>query len=208
MTRHLCAAIIEASPSRTLAIVAGRRLTAAALSAVLVRAGGFRPLHEAHGEDAVRAALERYRPALVVDAREDSPSLLCTPRESLLLRGAVGCDPASLPLRGRGGWGLTRLTVGGQDRPENFIAEVESALERAATPVRDALRVLSGREWQILASIASGKSTKQIARDCAISAKTVGNHVSNIRQKLNLRQRAQLVLFAVEQGLTSLEPAL
>ena len=62
---------------------------------------------------------------------------------------------------------------------------------------------LSGREREILTGIASGRSTKQVARDYAISPKTVGNHVNNICHKLNLRHRSQLVLFALQQGLTT-----
>src|SRR5438128_1945584 len=63
---------------------------------------------------------------------------------------------------------------------------------------------LSLREREILVLIASGRSTKEIARACAIAPKTVASHVNNIYQKLNLRHRGQLVLYAAQRGLARL----
>jgi DNA-binding NarL/FixJ family response regulator len=63
---------------------------------------------------------------------------------------------------------------------------------------------LSLREREILVWIASGRSTKEIARECAITPKTVANHVNNMVQKLNLRHRGQLVLYAAQQGLATI----
>src|SRR5439155_742401 len=47
--------------------------------------------------------------------------------------------------------------------------------------------LLSVRERQILVRIASGLSTKEVARECAITPKTVANHVNNMVQKLHFR---------------------
>jgi DNA-binding NarL/FixJ family response regulator len=62
---------------------------------------------------------------------------------------------------------------------------------------------LTLRQQDILIKIANGRSTKQVAREYAIAPKTVSNHVDNICQKLNLKHRGQLVLYAAQQGLTS-----
>ena len=63
---------------------------------------------------------------------------------------------------------------------------------------------LSERERVILVRIASGRSTKDIAREYAIAPKTVANHITNMEKKLHLRHRGQLVLYAAQQGLTIL----
>ena len=98
----------------------------------------------------------------------------------------------------------TRLVVRPEDCPDDFASSVQAAIKRAqAMPVDSGSRRLSGREQEILIQVARGKSTKEIARAYAITPKTVGNHVGNIRQKLHLHHRGQLVLFAVEQGLAS-----
>jgi DNA-binding NarL/FixJ family response regulator len=60
---------------------------------------------------------------------------------------------------------------------------------------------LSQRELEIIAAIAKGRSSKEIARDCSVTAKTVCNHISNIYGKLNIKDRGQLVMYAVQEGL-------
>ena len=60
-----------------------------------------------------------------------------------------------------------------------------------------------GREREILVQVARGRSSKEIAPDCRISSKTVGNHVNNLYQKLQLSHRGELVLYAARAGLTS-----
>ncbi len=63
---------------------------------------------------------------------------------------------------------------------------------------------LSPRERDILRGVAAGRSSKEIGRQHAIAPKTVCNHVNNICQKLKLRHRGQLVLYAAQHGLTAL----
>jgi len=50
--------------------------------------------------------------------------------------------------------------------------------------IREQLATLSQRERQVLHELAGGKSSKEIARNLSITAKTVDIHRSNIRQKL------------------------
>lgn len=50
---------------------------------------------------------------------------------------------------------------------------------------------LSSRENEILALVAQGHSNKQIARELAISAATVKNHMHNILQKLQVSRRGE-----------------
>lgn len=71
---------------------------------------------------------------------------------------------------------------------------VAQALFRA--PV--ARPVLSDREHQILAELAEGHSSKQIASQLDLSVRTVESHRQSIRRKLNLAGQAELIKYAVE----------
>jgi two-component system, NarL family, nitrate/nitrite response regulator NarL len=60
------------------------------------------------------------------------------------------------------------------------------------------LGVLTGREQQILEGIASGLSNKEIGQKLALSEKTVKHYVTNILQKLHVRNRVEAALLARE----------
>src|SRR5215210_2548939 len=71
---------------------------------------------------------------------------------------------------------------------------------RSATTQR-AFPELTGREEQILALVARGKSNQEIAKQLFVSVKTVRNHVSNILVKLQVADRAQAVIRARDAGI-------
>jgi two-component system, NarL family, nitrate/nitrite response regulator NarL len=56
---------------------------------------------------------------------------------------------------------------------------------------QEPLPSLSSREGEILALVEQGRSNKEIARQLAISAATVKNHIHNILQKLQVSRRGQ-----------------
>ena len=180
MNRHPLAAAILRTRAETVAIVAERRLAVAALTALLLKDTEYQVIVEVRGTAEVHQALEVHQPVLIVEARDRSLS---------------ASDSSSLLASAR-----TTLVVGPDDRPDVFASSVLTAINAARTTAPRSR--LSERERDILTRIASGRSTKQVAIECAISPKTVGNHVSNIRHKLNLHHRGQLVLFALQQGLT------
>ncbi len=64
--------------------------------------------------------------------------------------------------------------------------------------------LLSGREREILQLIAEGNSIPQIASHLCISKKTVEAHKSHIMEKLNIRDKAGLIKYAIRTGLTEL----
>jgi len=70
---------------------------------------------------------------------------------------------------------------------------------RAALP---GLASLTERERKVVALVAAGLSNAEIARELVISPFTAKTHVSRSMTKLNARDRAQLVVFAYEYGLT------
>ena len=64
---------------------------------------------------------------------------------------------------------------------------------------------LTERELGILRLIAQGRSNKEIAEQLVITEMTVRTHVSNILGKLHLASRTQAALYALKEGLASLE---
>jgi DNA-binding CsgD family transcriptional regulator len=65
------------------------------------------------------------------------------------------------------------------------------------------LTSLSQREREVLALVAVGRTDDQIARELFISVKTVHSHLDRIRDKSNLRRRAELTRLAVRLGLST-----
>lgn len=60
---------------------------------------------------------------------------------------------------------------------------------------------LTDREREILAWVGTGRSNDEIASELFLSPATVRTHVSRAMVKLGARNRAQLVVFAVQAGL-------
>jgi DNA-binding NarL/FixJ family response regulator len=60
---------------------------------------------------------------------------------------------------------------------------------------------LTGREVEVLALVATGKTNRQIANDLVISEKTVARHISNMFSKLQLSSRAAATAYAYEHDL-------
>jgi DNA-binding NarL/FixJ family response regulator len=67
----------------------------------------------------------------------------------------------------------------------------------------DALAILTTREREVLALIGGGLTNAEIARELYVSAGTVKTHVHHIFTKLNLRNRAAAVIFALEHDLAT-----
>ena len=65
------------------------------------------------------------------------------------------------------------------------------------------LASLTEREREVVALVAAGMSNDEIARKLVMSPFTAKTHVSRAMTKLNARDRAQLVVFAYEYGLTA-----
>jgi DNA-binding NarL/FixJ family response regulator len=78
-----------------------------------------------------------------------------------------------------------------------LIAEMAARLKPPPAPE---LAALTARELEILDLIATGLSNEEIAARLTISYPTAKTHVSRILAKLNLRDRAQLVVWAYESG--------
>jgi NarL family two-component system response regulator LiaR len=64
---------------------------------------------------------------------------------------------------------------------------------------------LTEREVEVLRLVAQGRSNQEIAEELVISEATARTHVSNILRKLHLASRTQAALYALREGLASLD---
>ncbi|HEX3328617.1 MAG TPA: response regulator transcription factor [Gaiellales bacterium] len=89
-------------------------------------------------------------------------------------------------------------------RGEPFVyPAVERSLLGRALADDESTAVLTGRESQILALIADGHTSREIAGMLVISPRTVERHRENLRHKLGLRNRVDLTRYAIRAGLIS-----
>jgi NarL family two-component system response regulator LiaR len=64
---------------------------------------------------------------------------------------------------------------------------------------------LTNRETEILTFVAQGMSNQQICEQIGVSDRTIRNYISNILSKLGLENRVQAALFALREGLVTLD---
>ena len=69
---------------------------------------------------------------------------------------------------------------------------------------KNAEHTLSARELEVLQLIVHGKSNKEIATVLTLSANTVAVHRSNIMRQLGIHNTAELVVYAIRNGLVSI----
>jgi DNA-binding NarL/FixJ family response regulator len=133
------------------------------------------------------------------------------PARVLVLTSAV--DPASVTLAMRAGAvgflykdvdpdALVRAVRSVNDGNTLLAPEAAGLLVRAGAG-REAVRglgALTGRERQVLAQIAEGRSNREIARLLRVSEKTVKTHVSSVLAKLGVADRTQAALYAVRHS--------
>jgi DNA-binding NarL/FixJ family response regulator len=68
-------------------------------------------------------------------------------------------------------------------------------------PVSNGWEQLTPRETEIIQLIAQGASNREIAQALFIAEKTVKNRITNILSQLDLRDRTQLAIVAIQKGL-------
>jgi DNA-binding NarL/FixJ family response regulator len=69
--------------------------------------------------------------------------------------------------------------------------------------VKAKLEQLTPREREVVLLVAEGMTNAEIAEKCVISQGTVKTHMKRIIAKLELRDRAQVVVYAYEAGVVS-----
>jgi two-component system, NarL family, response regulator NreC len=67
----------------------------------------------------------------------------------------------------------------------------------------DTFHLLTAREKEVLQLLAEGKTNKEVATLLDLSPYTVESHRTNLMQKLNVHNTAEIVLYAVRKRLVS-----
>ncbi|OGT11781.1 MAG: DNA-binding response regulator [Gallionellales bacterium RIFCSPLOWO2_12_FULL_59_22] len=93
-----------------------------------------------------------------------------------------------------------RKVSGGGQYIDPMIAE-QMAFDSAFPQRKLPHTLLSDREFQIFRLLVAGKSVNEIARQLCICNKTVSTHKTNLMEKMNLRNVADLVRYAMQHRL-------
>lgn len=101
---------------------------------------------------------------------------------------------------------LRAIKAVAQDRPFFSPAITQSLLEDYMRVLKqeglsDSFELLTSREREVLQLLAEGKSNKEVATILDVSLYTVESHRTNLMQKLNLHNTAEIVLYAVRKNL-------
>ncbi len=96
---------------------------------------------------------------------------------------------------------LAEEASAGRLDPDAVAAVLQAAGQRAPRLERPA--GLTEREAEVVAMLARGLQTKQVARALGISAKTADRHIQNAYRKIGVSSRAAATLFAMEHGLVA-----
>ena len=83
---------------------------------------------------------------------------------------------------------------------QKILGELGSGTDDQPTP-----EPLTTRELEVLKLIAEGKSNNEIAGELFIAEVTVRTHISRILEKLRLANRVQATLYALREGITTLD---
>ena len=181
---------------------------------------------EAHDGDAAIAAVDRYDPdVLVLDITMPGPSGFDVaaalrgrePRVGVLVLSmhdhpeyvlrAVRAGADGYVLKSAGPAELRSAVHAVAEGKQAFGARVTSQLgaalreEGARQHQRARLHELTPRERQVLACVAAGQTSREIAEDLNISHRTVESHRESLMRKLEIHSVAGLTRFAVEAGL-------
>ncbi len=99
---------------------------------------------------------------------------------------------------------IRTVHMGGTYIEPGWTGALINELRRMTDPTSTgghSMELLTDKELEIIRYVAAGMSNREIAEALAYSEKTVKNYLSVIYQKLHLRDRTQVAIFALRQGL-------
>ncbi len=145
-----------------------------------------------NGLEATRKILEKHPETLVLMLSMHPEDTLVRQAMEAGARGYILKNAVDLEL----GAAIRRVAAG-----ETVL---DSQLERPAQLKGERSGGLTPRELQILQMIVDGKSNKEIASALDLSANTVAVHRANIMDALGIHKTAELVVYAIRNGLVNL----
>jgi two-component system invasion response regulator UvrY len=94
---------------------------------------------------------------------------------------------------------IRKVSQGGRYVSSSLAEELTYYLDVDAT--RAPHETLSDREYQVMLLIASGKTVSRIAEELCLSVKTISTYRTHILKKMNLKNNAEITLYAVQNKL-------
>ncbi len=101
---------------------------------------------------------------------------------------------------------IESVTAGRPYYSEPAQRSLADSLRRPVADASSRLERLTAREREVLEGVARGRTTKEIAAEFNISARTVETHRAAIMRKLDIRSVALLTQFAIREGLIEPPP--
>lgn len=98
---------------------------------------------------------------------------------------------------------LAKISKGEMVVSPEIIPMVISTVSNLAKHQENPKKSITPREKEIINHLVSGNTNKQIAKSLNISENTVKNHVSNVLEKLEVKNRSNLVSYALSSGLVT-----
>jgi DNA-binding NarL/FixJ family response regulator len=169
------------------------------------------------GHDAVEAAARLHPAVVVMDFA--LPSMNGAVATRLILKESPQTAVLMLSMHAEASFVRTCLEAGarGYLLKNAMDLELVAAVKQVAAGARlldprlgavaetaNAAPALSTRELEVLQLIVNGKSNKDIATVLGLSANTVAVHRANIMQTLGIHNTAELVVYAIREGLVSI----
>ena len=169
------------------------------------------------GHDAVEAAARLHPAVVVMDFA--LPSMNGAVATRLILKDSPQTAVLILSMHAEASYVRTCLEAGarGYLLKNAMDLELVAAVKQVAGGARvldprlgavaesaSAAPALSTRELEVLQLIVNGKSNKDIATVLGLSANTVAVHRANIMQTLGIHNTAELVVYAIREGLVSI----
>lgn len=94
-----------------------------------------------------------------------------------------------------------RLVHSGRKYVSPAVAELlANSVSRASETPHDSL---SDREYQVMLLLAAGKTVSEIATEISLSVKTVSTYRARILEKMDLKNNAELMLYAIRNNLAA-----
>lgn len=94
---------------------------------------------------------------------------------------------------------IQKVSQGGRYISPSLAEKLACDLD--STAIQPLHEGLSDREYQIMTMLASGKSTKEIAHELSLGMPTVSTYRFRILQKMNLKNNAELISYAIKNNL-------
>jgi DNA-binding NarL/FixJ family response regulator len=205
-------------------IVDDQPLARAGFKAVLEATGAIKVVAEAeNGGQAIELARRHDPDVVLMDIRmpgiDGIEATRRMPRQKVLILTTFGLDEYIIEALRAGASGfllkdapveeLVRAvrTIAAGDAQlspavtKRLLEQVARRLPAAVTRDTGSLAELTDREGDVLRLLAGGMSNAEIATALFVSEPTVKTHVSSVLQKLGLRDRVQVVIYAYENGL-------